>query len=114
MDDLYRKKYLKYKKKYLQLKQLEGAATAEGAKTAKKKKKEVEATFEYMGKKDFKFNLDTLDNRKIFLNTLFVYLVKNKDKENIELNGIDEGKKFKELYRLNLSDSNDPKKKNLF
>ena len=41
MDDLYRKKYLKYKKKYLQLKQLEGAAKKESPKIEKFEYKKI-------------------------------------------------------------------------
>ena len=41
MDNLYRKKYLKYKKKYLQLKQLEGAAKKESPKIEKFEYKKI-------------------------------------------------------------------------
>ena len=104
MDNLYRKKYLKYKKKYLQLKQLEGAATANLVIDTLI----YQPTEEYKNKKDIKLDLNSID-RDIFLDTLFVYLVRNKDKENIELNGIDAGKKFEKLYKLELSDSTNPK-----
>ena len=74
---------------------------AENTKKIKEKNIVDSAVNEYKNKKGITITSKQY-YRDIFLDTLFVYLVKNQSNENIELNGKDAGKKFEKLYRLEL------------